>query len=397
MLLSLSIIGIILSLILLFSHARKNASTIYLSLFFLLVSLYGFIQYVLIASKSVFLVSILLLFIPILGSLMYLIGPMIYLYTRSVLTDDPRLKMWDLLHFLPMVIYFILSLPRMFNPWSDNVELANEVVEDVVFLEQYKFTILSQVFSVHAMYLSRPVLVLGYTFCSIILFTRYLSHKKELHIFSRQQFVIKWLFVLLAFQSIIGISYFLNMLHPISVFIALNFFHILSAVGLMGLLISPFFFPEILYGLPQLPQSILTPKPQKEEQKIILDDPNFHAASLESDYILFIDQKATSCMKEIQPYLRPDFNLTQFSVLIHIPAHHLSYYFREEKKQHFNNYRNEWRINHAKNLIRAGKAKEVTLETIGLQSGFANRNAFISTFKKFEGITPSTFATQIKS
>jgi YesN/AraC family two-component response regulator len=102
-------------------------------------------------------------------------------------------------------------------------------------------------------------------------------------------------------------------------------------------------------------------------------------------------------MKEVQPYLQPDFNLAHLSVHTQIPVHHLSYYFREEKKQHFNDYRNEWRVNHAKNLIIKGKANDFTLETIGLQSGFSSRNTFLTTFKKVEGITPSTFAAQSKN
>ena len=60
MLLFLSILGILLSVILLIYNARKNGSTIYRGFFFLLISLYGFYQYVLLYSKSVLLVEILL-------------------------------------------------------------------------------------------------------------------------------------------------------------------------------------------------------------------------------------------------------------------------------------------------------------------------------------------------
>jgi YesN/AraC family two-component response regulator len=102
-------------------------------------------------------------------------------------------------------------------------------------------------------------------------------------------------------------------------------------------------------------------------------------------------------MKEVQPYLHPDFNLAQFSVLTHIPVHHLGYYFREEKKQHFNDYMNEWRINHAKILIQEGKATELTLEAIGLKCGFPNRDSFRTTFKKVEGISPSAFVAKTKN
>jgi YesN/AraC family two-component response regulator len=86
--------------------------------------------------------------------------------------------------------------------------------------------------------------------------------------------------------------------------------------------------------------------------------------------------------------------MAQLSVYTQIPVHHLSFYFREEKKQHFNEYRNEWRVNHAKVLIKEGKANEITLEAIGLLSGFSTRNTFFKSFKKVEGISPGVFADQ---
>ena len=99
-------------------------------------------------------------------------------------------------------------------------------------------------------------------------------------------------------------------------------------------------------------------------------------------------------MEEQQLYLEPDCNLAFFSKQINVPAHHLAYYFREVRKQRFNDFRNEWRINHAKALIEEGKANEITLEAIGSLSGFSSRNAFLNDFKKIEGISPSVYASR---
>ena len=99
-------------------------------------------------------------------------------------------------------------------------------------------------------------------------------------------------------------------------------------------------------------------------------------------------------MEEDQPYLQADCNLAFLSKLLDLPVHHLAYYFREERKQYFNDFRNEYRVKHAKNLIRRGKAKEMTLEAIGLLSGFSNRKTFIASFKKVEGVTPGIFLSQ---
>lgn len=394
---SLSVIGVALSIILLYFNARRNMSSVYLGVFFLLVSICGFNQYVLLYSKSVILVTIFLVVIPISGSLMYLIGPMLYWYIRSILTDDYRLKKKELWHLLPSVIYLISSAPYFFTACSYKVDIAKAIVNDAGFLQEYKFTFLSGIFSVHAVYLSRPLFVLGYTLWSIGLFLRFLMRKRQSLVFSRQHFMTKWLTVLLGFQFTLIVSHFLLMLKPLSVFFTLNILQILSGAGLTGLLISPVFFPGILYGLPQLPQSGFALDSGKGEPRPLPEEKKAPVPGFECEYLLSISQLADCCMRELKPFLQPDFNLTQFSVLIHIPVHHLTYYFREERKQHFNEYRNEWRINYAKNLIKEGKANELTLETIGLLSGFLTRNTFLTTFKKVEGVSPSAFAANIKN
>ena len=146
-----------------------------------------------------------------------------------------------------------------------------------------------------------------------------------------------------------------------------------------------------------MPQGILTSEPDGAENDSTPEKNNKHPLNLESDYLHSIGRKADFCMKEFHPYLKPNFNLFKLSVLIDIPVHHLAYYFREEKKQTFNDFRNEWRINHAKRLIREGKASELTMEAIGLLSGFTSRNTFLKAFKKAEGIAPAVFAAQFTS
>jgi AraC-like DNA-binding protein len=100
-------------------------------------------------------------------------------------------------------------------------------------------------------------------------------------------------------------------------------------------------------------------------------------------------------MKDFRPYLQHDFNMAKLSVMVNIPVHHLAYYFREVKKISFTDFRNRWRVDHAKKLICEGKSKDLTLEAIGILSGFSSRNTFLNAFKKAEGISPSAYLSQI--
>lgn len=254
MLLFLSLAGVLLSIILLYFSARRYRSSLYLGLFFLDVSLYGINLSVLLYSKSAFLIALIILNISFTS---YLIGPLLYWYIRSILTDNSRLRRIDLLHFIPMAIYLAAALPYIFTPFSYKLGIAREVINHLGFLGTFHFTVLSEIFSNLAIYLSRPLLVLGYTLWSLGMFIRYWVQNKESHVLSGQIFMMKWLLVFLGFQLLLTmchvISIFISFTEGSDVFFTLNALQLLSAVGLIGLLCSPFFFPKILYGMPRIP------------------------------------------------------------------------------------------------------------------------------------------------
>jgi AraC-like DNA-binding protein len=396
MLLFFSITGIILSVILIYFNARKYTSAIYLGGFFFLVSLYGITQYVLFYSKSAFLVSI---FFLNTGFLSYLTGPVLYFYFRSVLVDHSRLKKKDLWHLVPAVIFFISILPYTFTPYSYKLTVANEIIENLGYLGKFNDTLLNQIFPNALIYLSRPVLVLGYTTWSAVIFIRYLKQKKEIFVLSGQQYMTKWLIVLLGFLFLLLASYILLLGESFAnrnskLFFTLNMLQVLSGIGLAGLLISPFFFPGILYGLPRLPH--LPEEVHGETNMVFLSKEivKKRMPGFESEYLNQVGKKIEFCMKEQQPFLKPDCNMASVSKYIDMPLHHVAYYFREVRKQPFNDYRNELRIEHAKKLIREGKARELTLEAIGLLSGFSTRNTFFKAFKKAEGVSPGTYSSR---
>lgn len=399
MLLFLSIFGIFLSLILLY-HKRRYQSTVYLSLFFLFSSLYMLYQYILLYSGSVALISGFLFSLSIAASPVYLIGPMLYWYVRSVLTDNAKLKRKDLWHFLPMGIYFIAALPETFLPWHEKVELAVKTVNDPGFIGVYQATLLAKLFPQVVVFLSRLFLVLGYTLWSLGLFIIYLKKNKLANVFSKQQFMKKWIISLLGFLLLVLITQIEMVIKTFELnfteyYFALKVIQAVSATGLTGLLISPFFFPSVLYGLPRVPDIVQSAETNITATFNQIEIPKRNPISFESDYIGTIEMKVVSYMENHKPYLQPDCNLASFSKLINIPAHHLAYYFREVKKQTFNDFRNEWRIKHAKALIMEGKANEITLEAIGMLSGFSSRNAFLNDFKKLEGISPGAFANRV--
>jgi AraC-like DNA-binding protein len=394
MLLYLSVTGIFLSALLLVYNARKNPSSTYLAIFFFSISTYGFIQDVILYSKSALLVATFFLNATFIT---YLIGPMLYLYTRSILTDNSKLRKSDSWHFLPAIIFFIISLPHLFSTWSDKIEIANKIIENNQYVVTYNANNFHGLILGLVIFLSRPVLAFCYLIWSVFLLVKFNKLRKESRILSQQMFIVKWLIVLFSFFLILIVSHTIQIVESFSIqnlviFYITNILQFLSGIGLIGLLVSPFFFPEILYGMPRIPKS--ASENVSEEKKSTQSEDKKQLSEFEQDYLLAIQHKVEICMSNLQPYLQSDCNLAYFAKLVKIPAHHLAYYFREERKHTFNDYRNEWRVNHAKKLIAEGRSSELTLEAIGHLSGFSSRNAFFTAFKKVEEISPSAFAAQ---
>ncbi|MEI7525496.1 MAG: helix-turn-helix domain-containing protein [Mariniphaga sp.] len=298
-----------------------------------------------------------------------------------------------------MLVHLIASIPYIITPFSYKREIARSIISDPGFIGSFHATFLSDLFSNSAIYLSRPILALFYVIGSIALLIHYKLKKGKVMIFVRQHFMFKWLLYFLGFQLIVVLSHLFLIFRVFQndlgeLFFTSNWLQILSFIGLGGLIVTPFFFPQILYGLPSfIPESIQI-APEELQSNTLVQENKKISLNFEFDYMLSIVQKMATCMQEQKPYLQQDFNLAQFAVLIQVPTHHLAYFFREVKMQSFNDYRNECRVNHAKILILEGKASELTLEAIGALAGFANRNTFFTTFKKVEGIAPSTFMSQ---
>jgi len=364
---------------------------------FFLISLYSFIQWVFYYSGSLVLVGI---FYSNFAFLAFLIGPLNYWYVRSLLKDDHRLKWRDYWHLVPVLIAMVTSVPYMFTPWAEKIRVAAEIINDLNYLMIIKPTLLHQLMPNKFLYLGRDALIFIYLVFSILLLVRYFRQAKDQSVIFGQKYMIKWLivfqffFFLLVTGRVLVMTRAIILDDPVLVYAASRV-QLIASIGMTGLLISPFFFPEILYGLPRIPNHFSKKEIHGENQTRQI--PKKPVVSLESEYVQIIGQKLEQCMMEHQPYLQKEFNLTGLSVLIHIPVHHLAIYFREEREQSFNNYRNQWRIEYAKTLIRDGKAKELTLEAIGILSGFTNRNAFISAFKRFEGSTPGEYASHSES
>jgi AraC-like DNA-binding protein len=250
-------------------------------------------------------------------------------------------------------------------------------------------------------FLTRPIFAIFYVIASIVLIFRkglnenYLTHQAKL--------IFKWLalFILISIILYLGFLFF-----TITSFITqdVNFadkqgeFILYSTIGSLLLLnLSLLFFPNILYGLPQLDYAIVTKQNRQEEERLgIAEDVKKQSRSFEisPEKLNLLSLKINRYI-ESKPYLNPDFNLTVMSTDTDIPVHHLSYYFNEYLEVSFNTWKNDLKIDHVIYLIRNGSGEILTLDALAKQAGFGSRTSFFNSFKLKMGVTPSEYLNRL--
>lgn len=117
----LSGIGLFFSAFLLVYNKGYKSANIYLGLFlfsFNFVTLSHY-QYLFNNSKAIL---ALILSIPINASA-YAIGPLAFLYVRSILRDNAKFTKYDGLHFLLFAIIFIGRLPYNLASWEEKYNI----------------------------------------------------------------------------------------------------------------------------------------------------------------------------------------------------------------------------------------------------------------------------------
>jgi AraC-like DNA-binding protein len=256
----------------------------------------------------------------------------------------------------------------------------------------------------HVNFFSRPLLLVLYIIYSFyLLFKNKKSLAKTLG-YNTLHPNFRWLLLLLTFALLLSVSqsaiiFWCIQNKSLDFYYSTNIFHILSGIGLIGIITITFFYPSVLYGLTRVdaPANLSekireAANEEKKEHPFAEKQMEKENHDFDAHYIVYIEHTIKNCMETDKPYLQKDCNLNYFAKIVNLPAHHLYYYFREIKKQAFTDFRNEWRIKHAKDLIRKNKNKVYTIEAIGMLSGFTSKNAFFASFKKYEKTTPGNYA-----
>ena len=390
MLLFITILGFIVSLLLLINIKESNRVNLFLFVFFLINNLYSLAHYATIYSGNKTMVAILLVnFTPI----FLLTGPMLFFYVRGVLRDDYKFEKFDWLHFIPAFILLINILPHLFSSYAFKLSFAERVLMNPAEILNNINLFVPSRFN----FFLRPIIGLIYIgACIRLVFLKFKFEKPE----DKQSLLIyRWLSLLIFNTLLVYVSF---LIFTIFSFQTLDYkmaevrgyyFLNISLIGLVLFNTTLLFFPNILYGLPQL--DFLLPNRKKAAASVAEPKKMVKSFEISEEKLQLLNEKIET-YSLTKPYLNPEFSLSVMSASTDIPVHHLSYYFNEHMNVNFNTWKNDLKINFVIEQIEKGNNELLTLDALAKQAGFVSRTTFLSAFKQKIGLTPTEFLNTLQ-
>jgi AraC-like DNA-binding protein len=265
----------------------------------------------------------------------------------------------------------------------------------------------------------RGLQMLSYVLASMILLIRHRPQSSKLTLTPKDQerITFSWLKILVYCMLLAIIGYYASSL--VLVFaqnpemgIAHQLFILFNYICFIPLLTIPLAlltFPQILYGIPALHlSSNIRPSGLATERESLDTSSDLSLAATDSidhdlpDDVLeeglkYSAKAVMNYLLEEKPYLDKDFSMDKLAQALNLPRHHVYFCMNRVLKVKFPELRKQLRIQHAKQLLEQGKNKALSIEGIGIQSGFSSRSNFFTAFKTEVGCTPSEYLESISS
>ena len=285
--------------------------------------------------------------ILLLGQTGFLIGPLLYLYLRALISPDRGLRRADGVHLFPFavaLIYFGLKVLPLteFNPWGSTLKRT------------YGMALLLQ----EAAYLVGILLMLRRHRIKpyALVLRNGIGLPAGLRLFMIG-FILLWQlklqsFVLLDVYHRWGFCPYGDSLYFLAMFLLVN-----------GLAFGAMRHPEWVYS------------------------PRHGLATSLDDALL---QRIRDYMARQKPFLDPDLTLPILARQLSLPTRQLSLLINSGFKQNFCDFINGYRIQEAQRLLANTRRAPQVLET-AYEVGFNSKSAFNRAFKKQVGMTPKEF------
>lgn len=120
---------------------------------------------------------------------------------------------------------------------------------------------------------------------------------------------------------------------------------------------------------------------KKEEEKLTSN-------ILDNQQIETLKKELLTYFEEEEPYLNPQLSLKFVADVLGLNTNKMSYLINQAFDTNFNDFINQYRLNHFKTIAIDPKNSHLTILGLAYDSGFNSKSVFNTYFKKTEGLTP---------
>jgi AraC-like DNA-binding protein len=305
------------------------------------------------------------------GFSVFLEGPLLYFYTKSLIYKDFEFKRGDIRHLLPALIY----VPYMYVIYySHNRDEKHAMVQNQSELfTQTPFEILIWL---------QKISIVCYGFMCLHQLLKYNAHLQH-NYSSIEKIDLGWLKLLiggfLTLWSWVLLTEVLTQIWPQLIATGIS-----DSMGIIGnylifILINLLVFYSLSHS--EVFEGILSRSPSRRPDlaETILPE---HIEQLEK------------IMAEDKPYLEPEITLEQLAERMAFPPRLLSIIINRRFNKNFFEFINYYRVEQAKELLTNHRYQDHTMLDLMSDAGFNSKSAFNRFFKKFVGMTPTEYRQQ---
>ena len=383
----LSGFGIFFSALLIVYNKGYKSANIYLGLFLFLFNFIILSHYLYLYNESNVTIAF-LLSIPINASA-FAIGPLAFLYLRSILKDEVHFTKYDWLHFILFAVIFFGRLPYNFTSWEEKLLLADKIIYDS--WRSLSYSTYNNFLPLRINYKLKGLHFLIYLiFIWYVLLKSKFKRPSSMVLLRQQKIVYNWLHFFTITVSILGVLFglilFPNAKDKFTYHLEANILFMLVFSGFLILILGLILYPQILYGIPM--EKTLVKINEEVNESEVMDETE--SISLPEDYIENISVLLQKWEEEFK-FKDPNSTVISLSVDIDIPRHHLAYFFNQINNEKYIDWRNRLRVEYAVEILSRDQKYDKTIEVLGAECGFRSYSAFIRSFKQFTGKLPKDF------
>ncbi len=295
----------------------------------------------------------------------YLMTPLFYIYVKKIsILDEEKI---EYRYLIPGFVEILLGIFIYFQ--SDEIKVA--ILDSLGYILFLYFGIFYNMFIIYKVLkgLNRHIKKLENQYSDLL--------NKQL-IWTRNFLIIFFTYsILVAFESILFKEYLW-----VEVIFSIIDLILVYWVGIQGL------FQEKIYSI--IPQKITEEiKPSgviEDDKKLVVKDDE---SDLEEEQTKIIEI-ATTFIETSKIYTKTDLTIIDLSEAIDIHPKKISNAINSKLEINFNRYINKFRIEKAKTLLKDPEIK-LSIEGIGLESGFKSKSAFYNAFKDIVAMTPAKY------